>query len=462
MPPLPLTSLLQNALPWLSTDGRAVVNTLICNNGRIDSTQALCQNVGLRNRFQLSRLLRREGLPPYEELSGWVCVLCWMLRADAGIGRGALLALARQTAMQIATCYRLVRRVTGYSWKDLRRAGTAEVLRLFQRRVQPARARRVPVRPIARLVSSPATDSPRHRAPAPSAAHRRLYIDGAPYGIAVRGDGLAYVALGHAATIASLDLRGDSFTRHIPVGCTPTCVTFDPTGILAYATIQFCDEIAIIDPQRHAQVGTMPVPGDPFPLLISATGRVVYATTNVDCLWALSAPSGRVLGSLALPATSHHLALHPAGDRLYVATRAAGSVLEVDANRLRVLRSFPLGGWPQGMVVSPDGTMLYVANEQRELDVVQLSSGKCVARVEQARGAVSLAASPNHRLLYAAHPREGRVSVIDIPSLTPRGTLATGGRPGQTVFDHRARAIITNEGGWVDLLPIGELRVAAA
>src|SRR5216683_1465764 len=87
MPPLALTSLLQHALPWLSADGRAAVNTLICTNGRVGSARALCARLGLRSRFQLSRLLHREGLPPYEELAGWICVLYWMLMADAGVGR---------------------------------------------------------------------------------------------------------------------------------------------------------------------------------------------------------------------------------------------------------------------------------------------------------------------------------------------------------------------------------------
>jgi len=97
MPPLALASLLHQALPWLSVDGRAVVNTLVCDNGRVGSAQALCQRVGLRSRFQLNRLLRREGLPPYEELSGWVCVFYWMVRGDTAQGRAALRSLAPQT-----------------------------------------------------------------------------------------------------------------------------------------------------------------------------------------------------------------------------------------------------------------------------------------------------------------------------------------------------------------------------
>ncbi|HLZ44653.1 MAG TPA: hypothetical protein VKQ05_03150, partial [Gemmatimonadales bacterium] len=142
MPPLAIATLFQRALPWLSPDGRAVINSLICDNGRVGSAQTLSERLGLRSRFQLGRLLQREGLPPYEELAGWVCVFHWMLCADAGQGRGALRTLAGHSAIDLASSYRLVRRVTGHSWKDLRRLGTAEVIHWFQSRVHAA-----PVKP---------------------------------------------------------------------------------------------------------------------------------------------------------------------------------------------------------------------------------------------------------------------------------------------------------------------------
>ena len=454
---------MQGALPWLSSDGRAVLNTLVCSNGRVGSAQALCRQLGLRSRFQLNRLLHREGLPSYEELSGWVCVFYWMLQADAGVGRGALLALARQTHMESASSYRLVRRVTSHCWKDLRRVGTAEVLRWFQQRVRPSRAERSEherpvVRPAAtsHLVSSAA---PRRWVRSRS---QRVFVDGGPYGIAIRGRDFAYVTLSRAAALAHLDLANGSVTGFTSVGCTPTCVRFDDSGLRAYATIQFCDEIAVLDAIHHMPIRSLRVPGQPFPLLVAPGGHTLFVTTNSDRLLALNAQTGRVINSLDLPATSHHLALHPGGQRLYVATRSGGSVLEVDVNRFRVLRTFALGGWTQGLVVSPGGTLLYVANEQHQLDVVHLSSGRRMATLDEERGAVALALSPDGRLLYAAHAREGTVGLIDAASLTHQGVLATGGRPGQIGFDGAGHAVITNEAGWIDILPLGTLEVAAA
>jgi len=432
------------------------MHTLVCSNGRVGSTQVLCERVGLRSRFQLNRLLRREGLPPYEELAGWVCVLYWMVRGDAAEGRVALRSLAPQTRIEIASAYRLVRRVTGHCWKELRRAGTSEVMRWFQYRTHPPRPVRQPLsmRSAVRAAGPPARLANSSVAAAQSRP-RRLALPGGPYGIAVRAHDLAYITRDQAASIERLDLRTGRLTGSTFIGCTPSCVTFDPSGSRAYVSVHYLDQIAVIDTTRHVLIQTWPVSGDPLPLLLSRSGHTLFVTTNEDRLFGLSTLTGRVFGSLRLPATSHHLTLHPAADRLYVATRAAGSVLEVDASRLRVLRTFNLGGWPQGLVVSPDGMTLYVANEHHGLDVIGLGSGKCMARLEHATGAVALAMSPDHRFLYSGHPRQRKVGVIELASLTQQGMLKTGGRPAQIAFDGAGQVILVNEAGWLDILPVG-------
>src|SRR6266581_2247910 len=83
MPPLRLRSLLQGALPEISSASQAVVSTLACLNGNVPSACDMAQWVGLRNRYQLARVLRRDGLPPLKALAGWSRVFYWMLEADA-------------------------------------------------------------------------------------------------------------------------------------------------------------------------------------------------------------------------------------------------------------------------------------------------------------------------------------------------------------------------------------------
>jgi hypothetical protein len=118
--------LLQTALHWLSPQGRAVVEHLILTQGYPSSASQLALAVGLRNRFQLSRLLEREGLPCLEDLAGWIRVMLWVSDWES---RGVSLSQSALGAIRDpAACYRTVERVTGHRWNRVRSLGSTWVL----------------------------------------------------------------------------------------------------------------------------------------------------------------------------------------------------------------------------------------------------------------------------------------------------------------------------------------------
>ena len=120
MPQLPLATALLGSMPWLSPRGKAAINFLVCDNGRAASAERLASSLGLRNRFQLARLLRSEGLPPYDDLTAWVSLLYW--RQEAERTDSTLVDLAERAHITAETSYRLVRRITGLRWSDVRDA----------------------------------------------------------------------------------------------------------------------------------------------------------------------------------------------------------------------------------------------------------------------------------------------------------------------------------------------------
>jgi YVTN family beta-propeller protein len=446
-------------LPWLSAQGRAVINVMVCENGRTGSADIVAARLGLRTRFQLARLLRREGLPPYEVLTGWASVLYWTFEADRT--GSTLLALARRAQLDPAMSYRLIRRLTGLRWSELRRVGTADVLSRFLKLCHPGRGgeadharRRAAVHDRDRRLELRPNSSP--------VLPLRVQLDGAPFGVAIHGSRVAYITRPHAAAVERLDLATGRFVGTIPVGCIPSAITFDGTGTRAYVSNQFCDRIAVIDTTTDSPVEFLSVPGDPFPVILARNGRTLYFTTNEDRLYGLCLATQRIVAALPLPATSHHLALDPTGARLYVSTRAAGTVIEVETAHHRVTRTFNLGGQPQGLAVSRDGMALYVANEHHGLDVVCLPTGQRVGPLNLGGPGIGLAVSPDEREVYVALVSAGAVAVLDRASLKLRATLPTGGRPRGMAFDRSGRVlVIANEAGWVDVLPAGLASAAA-
>jgi hypothetical protein len=121
---VPLRSpLIPAGVTLLSAPARFVVDAATLEAGPIGTAAHVAKQVGLRNRFQLARLLEHEGLPPLHVLVGWARVIGWI--EDWEDRRMALSRQVLRTGSDPAVAYRLVRRLTGMPWTELRRKGSA-------------------------------------------------------------------------------------------------------------------------------------------------------------------------------------------------------------------------------------------------------------------------------------------------------------------------------------------------
>jgi hypothetical protein len=124
---VPVTELmLEAALQDLSPEGRKVLILLVRSGAMNASCNQITRLLGARNRYALSRWLRRSGLPSYRELLGWLQVLTWVVEWEDR--RTSLSAQAFDTERYPSTLYRTVRRVTGTEWSQVQAKGSLWVL----------------------------------------------------------------------------------------------------------------------------------------------------------------------------------------------------------------------------------------------------------------------------------------------------------------------------------------------
>jgi hypothetical protein len=76
-----------------------------------------------------SRPCSATGLPPLHRLSGWITLLQWTW--DRAENEVSLSQAALRAGREPAACYRLVRRITGMSWTNVRTAGPDWVVARF-------------------------------------------------------------------------------------------------------------------------------------------------------------------------------------------------------------------------------------------------------------------------------------------------------------------------------------------
>lgn len=280
----------------------------------------------------------------------------------------------------------------------------------------------------------------------------RLALSARPTFIASSGN-IAYITRLDVPWVKRLDLTSTAFTDSAQAGSLPCGVVFNPAGTRAYVANQGSQNITVFNVATGVAIDTFPVTGDPLPVAMSLDGTTLFVTTNVNRLYKLNSTTGAVLDSLNLPATSHHLFVHPNGSLLYVATRDGGSVLEVNWHTMTIARTFTLGVQTLGMEMAPDRSELYVTSGTTDsLYIVSLASG-AVSTAPVGAGASTIALSATGARLYVGLLFAGKVEVLNRTTRAHIKTIRTGGTVREMALDAaRGRIVVTNDAGWVDIV----------
>jgi YVTN family beta-propeller protein len=271
------------------------------------------------------------------------------------------------------------------------------------------------------------------------------------YAAAISSAGVVYVGQPDLARLVRADLPQTSFTGTVAVGNTPTEVAFNSSGTKAYVTNQFSQNVGVIDVATNTQTTTVPVSGNPFAVIVAPGDSMVYVTTTADSLFAIRASTNTIAHRLSLPIISNGFAIHDS--LLYVSTRDVGTVTVIGLKSNAILRTLTVGGLPQGIVVSPDGTQLYVANQTGDLQFWSIAGDSSVGVALLAGRGFGLAQRPSDGKLYVTTLEAGQVQIVDPTTHLILQSINVGGVPRRIAFDASGSiGVVANEGSWVDFL----------
>jgi YVTN family beta-propeller protein len=232
-----------------------------------------------------------------------------------------------------------------------------------------------------------------------------------PNEISISPDGRhVYVPIRGANFLEVVDTQTHQTVARIAVGLQPHNSYRSPDGRSIFVTSMGGNSFSIVDIATQRVVATIPLPGQPRPLAITPDGRSVYVQlTGLHGFVVVDIAAGKVVDKLELPPAdvaavssygytpSHGIGIRPGHAQLWC-NNVFGDAVEVfSLPDHRLLGSVPVGGEPDWMDFSPDGSRLYISNpETNDISVID-----CDRMAEIARVPVGLAPK---RVLFARIP----------------------------------------------------------
>jgi YVTN family beta-propeller protein len=253
---------------------------------------------------------------------------------------------------------------------------------------------------------------------------------------AVRGlHRYVYVPNGTPGTVEVIDPTTFQIVRRFSFGAGAMPEHVTPAWDLrhVYVDVDARSELAMIDPRTGKIVRTIHGIDHPYNLYFTPDGKQAIDVVEYENRLIFMDPkTWKPRAELPLPCRgSDHMDFGPPGTHyLVISCEYDGSVIKVDWQTHRVLRTTNIGGLPIDVKLAPNGDAFFVANQGRGgvyvLDAQTLEQHRFIPT---GAGAHGFAISRDATQLYVSNRYAGSISVIDFATRSVVKTWDVGGSP---------------------------------
>lgn len=241
----------------------------------------------------------------------------------------------------------------------------------------------------------------------------------------------AYVPNSDAASVSVIDPTTMRVVDRFNVGTRPHHVTpsWDLTKL--YVNNTEGNSLTEIDPMTGRPVRTIPIT-DPYNLYFTPDGsRAIVVAERFQRLDFYNTADWSFIRSVGVPWAGIDHADFSADGRYFMAScEFSGQVVKVDLETLEIVGRANVGSMPIDVKISPDGTVLYVANQGRHgVSLIDPTTMTEIGFLPTGLGAHGLNVSRDAATLFVSNRMEGTISVIDFATRSVRQTWRVGGSP---------------------------------
>lgn len=192
--------------------------------------------------------------------------------------------------------------------------------------------------------------------PATGDVQRRVPVSD-PYQLGFSPDGKFLVVNGLARNQVDVyDTVEMALIKRFPVESTPSHLAFSPDSHTVFVSLQGSDKLAAFDLTSMTPLWTEPVGPTPAGVLW-LNDKVLVADMGADYVAVVDPESGKVTDHIVTGKGAHNLFLSPDKKILWVNNRVAGTTSALDAETLKMMRTYNIPGGPDDIDFAPDGDL---------------------------------------------------------------------------------------------------------
>jgi len=240
-----------------------------------------------------------------------------------------------------------------------------------------------------------------------------------------------YVPNSDAASVSVIDPATMRVVDRFNVGTRPHHVTpsWDLTKL--YVNNTEGNTLTEIDPVSGRPTRDIPIT-DPYNLYFTPDGKkAIVVAERYQRLDFYDPTDWTFIKSVGIPWPGVDHADFTADGRYFIAScEFSGMVVKVDTEEMTVVGRVDVGSLPIDVKMSPDGKVLYVANQGRHgVSMVDPDTMTEIGFIPTGTGAHGLNVSRDAATLFVSNRMEGTISVIDFATRSVRQTWRVGGSP---------------------------------
>ena len=272
----------------------------------------------------------------------------------------------------------------------------------------------------------------------------------------------AYITESGAANVKVIDIADHRVVADIPVGRLPGAVAINRAGTRAYVVNFAENTVSVIDTASHRVTATIPVGRSPTAIAVDPTGTRVYVVTRhlplSDLISVIDATTNTIVASFGIRTTTFPtgLMMSPGGERLYLANTGSNGIAVIDTATHETVDTIHQGASPRAMAINAEGSRIFATFPNRVPQVVALDpvSHAVVTSANAPMGTPDgIALHPDGKRAYVldsaveSEDGIGTVHVLDTVSLAVLATVKVGSFPAGIAVDPFGTRIYVTNGG---------------